>query len=206
VRWLRFNIASLIVFVLICGVAFAALKESSEIWEQGVFSVTVLTLIAAVLLAIHTRDARRAFWLGFALLGGCYLVFSLVPPIESRLLSTQGFSYLHSKLPGQPTNKIALIVTTTGGGASMPQNQSLTLTASANPLPTGTAGSGRVWTVTNGNLFTRWGSSTENFVKIGHSLLALLLAWIGGIVSRRLWPGSHAAERPLESPAREPSA
>src|SRR5262249_31018331 len=89
VRWLRFNIASLIVFVLICGVAFAALKESSDLWEHGVFSVTLLALIAAVLMAIHTSEARRAFWVGFAFVGSCYVVFTLVPPIESRLVSSQ---------------------------------------------------------------------------------------------------------------------
>jgi hypothetical protein len=46
----------------------------------------------------------------------------------------------------------------------------------------------------SGNLLTTWGSSTENFVKIGHSLLALLLAWLGAMLSRRLSLASNLAE------------
>ena len=101
-RWFRFNIAGLIVFILICGIAFAALKESSDLWEHGVFSVTLLAFVTSVLLAIHRTGPRRAFWLGFALFGGCYLGLSMIPPVESRLVSSQGLAYLHSKLPGQP--------------------------------------------------------------------------------------------------------
>jgi hypothetical protein len=205
VRWLRFNIASLIVFILLCGFAFAALKESSDIWEHGVFSVTLLALIATVLLAIHTNEARRAFWLGFALVGGCYLVFTLVPPMESRLVSSQGLSYVHSKLPGQPAATVSFVLTTNGGGGSTSAgNQTLTLTASGNPT-TAASGSGRVWMVSNGNLFTRWVGSSENFVKIGHSVLALMLGWLGGVLSRWLWRRARRTERPAESPALEAS-
>jgi hypothetical protein len=203
VRWLRFNIASLIVFILICGVAFAALKESSEIWEHGVFSVTLLALIAAVLLAIYSSEARRAFWLGFALVGGCYLVFTLVPQIESRLVSSRGLSYLHSKLPGQPAATVSFVVTTNGGGGSTsPGNQTLTLTASA-PSTAGGSVSARLWRVGNGGLLSGWGSSAENFVKIGHSLLALALAWLGGVLSRWLWRRARRAEARAEPPALE---
>ena len=50
----------------------------------GVFSLTLLTLITAVLLAIHRGGKRRAFWLGFALFGGSYLIASLIVQIPVR--------------------------------------------------------------------------------------------------------------------------
>ena len=187
-RWFRFNIAGLIVFILICGVAFAALKEASDRWEQGVFNLTLLALITAVLLAIHRTGARRAFWLGFALFGGCYLGFSSIPPIESRLVTSQGLSYLHSKLPGQPAQTVALWITTNSpAGTTNAPTKTLRVTTDA-------TGSGRVWALSSGSLLSTWGSSTENFVKIGHSLVALVLAWIGALLSRWLSRASQQAE------------
>ena len=63
-RWFRFNIAGLIVFIMVCGVGFAALKESSDLWEHGVFSLTLLILVTAVLLAIHRTGVAGRFGLG----------------------------------------------------------------------------------------------------------------------------------------------
>ncbi len=70
---LRFHIGSLLGFILFCGVAFAALRESTDWWEKGTFTLLVLVLLVAVLLAIHRSGASRAFWLGFALFGLAYL-------------------------------------------------------------------------------------------------------------------------------------
>ena len=86
---IRFNIASLLGVILVLGVGFAALRESSELWESGVFTLTLAALLISILLAIHRTEKRRAFWLGFALFGWVYLALSLVPSIESRLITTK---------------------------------------------------------------------------------------------------------------------
>jgi hypothetical protein len=65
-------------------------------------------------------------------------------------------------------------------------------------LTTMGSGSAPGLTLTNGIGLTGWVSSPENFVKIGHSLLALLLAWLGGLLSRRLWRSSRLSEGPLQ--------
>jgi hypothetical protein len=173
----RFNIAGLIVLILICGIAFAALKESNDPWEHGVFSLALLALVTSVLLAIHRTGARRAFWLGFALFGGCYVGFSLIPPIESRLVSSQALSYIHSKLPRQSAPALSLTVIASGTSVLNIQPQPVTLTVNSDHFR-----------------LIQWGSSTENFVRIGHSLLALLLAWLGALLSRRLSRTATLAE------------
>ncbi len=185
-RWFRFNIAGLIAFTLICGVAFASLKESSDLWERGVFSFTLLFLLVAVLQAIHRTESRRAFWLGFALFGSVYLGLSLVPPVESRLISTQGLEYLRSKVPGQsPLNYIYTITSTSAGGPSQ-STTTIALSPNGNPVPGTVQNSVRVWSSAAVPLRTGLGSLPENFVKIGHSWLALALAYLGGTISRRL--------------------
>src|SRR5262245_54189740 len=88
------SILGLMIFVLACGVGTAALTASTAMWARVVFSATLLILTAAILLAVF---GRRAFWLGFSLFGWAYLVSSLIPPVQSRLLSTTGLAYLDAK-------------------------------------------------------------------------------------------------------------
>jgi hypothetical protein len=93
-RHLRFNIASLLVVVLVLGVDFAALRESSEHWESGIFTLTLAALLISIPLSIQRIEKRRAFWLGFALFGSAYPGLSLVPSIESRLMTTRALAYI----------------------------------------------------------------------------------------------------------------
>ena len=100
---IRFNIASLLGVILVLGVGFAALRESSELWESGIFTAALGVLLISILLAVHRTEKRRAFWLGFALFGSTYLGLSLVPSIEPRLITTKALGYLDSKAPGRWT-------------------------------------------------------------------------------------------------------
>ena len=80
---IRFNIANLLVTILVLGVGFAALRESSDLWDNGVFTLTNGVLLISILLAVHRTEPRRAFWIGFALFGWVYLGLSSVASIES---------------------------------------------------------------------------------------------------------------------------
>ena len=170
-------------------------------WEHGIFSGALLLLLLAVLLAIHRTGAHGAFWVGFASFGGAYLGAGLIPPVETRLISTQGIQYALSKMPGSSSRTYSIVLTTpTPSTALNPQG---TTVLAVNPsvatiTQTTVAGSQPkqtwAWAYTNATLLTGWGRSPENFVKIGHSLIALVLAWCGGMLSRRLSWASGAAE------------
>ena len=97
-RCFRYHIGTLVILVLVLAISFAALRESNDLWESGVFTLTIGVLLISILLAAHRRESRRAFRIGFALFGCVYLGLSLVPSIESRLLTTKGLAYLRSKL------------------------------------------------------------------------------------------------------------
>jgi len=83
-RHIQFTIASLLVVVLFVAVDFAALRESRDLWESGVFSLTLGILVMSILFAIHRTGSKRAYLLGFALLGTTDFGLSQVPSIESR--------------------------------------------------------------------------------------------------------------------------
>jgi hypothetical protein len=190
----RFNIGSLAGFVLLCGVAFAALKESTDLWESGVFSITTLVLLTSVLLAIHRTGARRHFWVGFALFGGCYLALALIPPIEARLISTKALAFLHSKLPGQQSASASGVFVGGWESAALQPPPAAFSPQGGNQVAVVGQQQQRLWVTTTSKLLTVWGNSTENFVRIGHCWLGLCLAWLGGILSRRLSRTSTASD------------
>src|SRR5262245_50774088 len=106
------TICGLMIFVLACGVGTAALNASTALWDSIVFSATLMILAYSILLAIQRR---RTFWLGFALFGWVYLISSLIPPVESRLLSTKGIAYLDAKTANRQTLRVSAIAISGNG-------------------------------------------------------------------------------------------
>jgi hypothetical protein len=212
-RRFRFHIGTLVILVLVLGVSFAALRESNEIWDSGVFTLTVAVLLTSILLAIYRTEKRRAFWVGFAIFGAGYLGLSLIPSIEPRLITTKALSYLASKVPRSISNGVGLayfdydndgdidlyLVNNSQPG-SLYRNQGngkfhdVTATVGFNQL----SSQGAIFRNTPSGLWLV--GNTENFVRIGHSLVALIAAYLGGKLSRRLYdkgrqPASGSASR-----------
>jgi hypothetical protein len=173
---IRFNIATLLVIIFILGVGFAALRESSDLWESGIFTVTLGVLLISILLAIHRAGKRRAFWLKFAVFGWFYLGLSLVPSIESRLITTKTLTFLDSKVPGRTF-----------------QVKGIAFSPQWNRIATAGQGQVRLWDAT-GKPVGGWSGTTESFVRIGHSLFALLMGWLGGRLSCRVCRSSRLSE------------
>jgi hypothetical protein len=183
-RRFRFTIGSLLGVVVFLAVAFAALREATDLWDSGVFSLSLLTMLTAVLLTVYQRERKRAFWLGFALFGWAYMTTSLIAPIESRLPTTKGLAYLDSPLP----ERSGTITVSYPGGAIATGSTVRRLAFSTD----------RLWSTASEKLLSGPNGSSENFLRIGHSLLALVLAFLGGCLSRSLYSTSQSerAEEP----------
>jgi hypothetical protein len=194
VKRIRFNIANLLVVVLFFGVGFAALRESNEIWDDGLFTLTIGLLLISILLAVHRSEAKRAFWIGFALFGWSYLALSVVPSIESRLLTTNALAYADSKLPGRTQSVFRVRFNRAGFGGAGNQVRGIAFSADGRQLLPGNLDTVRLWDATTGSSLSGWAGTTENFVRIGHSLVALMLSWFGGLLSRRLWRASRTRD------------
>jgi hypothetical protein len=191
---IRFNIASLLEVVLLVAVSFAGLREATESWDSGLFSVTLVVLLVSILLAVHRAEIRRAYWFGFALFGWIYLGLTLVPSIESRLISTKALTYLDSKVPDRSIVYIRRVWDTWSSDPTQ-SNQSVRSTSLA-LSPEGNGAVGGNWSGAGDWMFPRSftgaaGSSTVNFIRIGHSFLTVIAAMTGGVLSRYL----HAKNR-----------
>ena len=84
VRHIRLSITSMLVIVLFVAVGFAALRESSDLWESGVFGLTLGILVISIPIAIHRLGPREHAGWGLPFSGTTDLGFSQVPSIESR--------------------------------------------------------------------------------------------------------------------------
>jgi hypothetical protein len=189
-RRFRFSIAGILGVVVFCAVAAAALREATDLWDNIVFTAALGLLAVSVLLTVHWTGRRRAYWLGFALVGSLYLAAGLVPGVGSRLLTTRGLYYLDAQIPGRNGT---FTVTLDGGQSSNTAYavRSLTLASDGRVLTDVLQGPVQVWSLGAGRLLFGPNGTTENFVRIGHSLLALALAHVGGLFSRRLAEGGR---------------
>jgi hypothetical protein len=239
----RYNIAGMLVAISFVAVGFAALREATDQWDSGLFSLTLGVLLNAVLLAVHRIEARRAFWIGFVLFGWGYLSLSLISSTESRLITTGALAYLEkANILGRRVIVIRVIpdldrmraynlslddllkaTTTESGMFGSPEEEQLRL-AKLHRSPTleFVLGSSVQASVHIGDNKPEWygnfilkaspegeilrlkdvatvqlrssfcisggTATTENFVRIGHSLFALLAGWLGGAISRKLRP------------------
>jgi len=199
-RALRFNIASILAIISVLGVGFAALRESSELWASGIFTVTLGCLMISILLAVHRTMIRRAFWIGFAVFGGIYLGLSLVPSIESKLITTKMLDYLASQAQVRKLKIAKVRHSETSSWSLSDKLESIVFGSDENQSATPNKGQVGIWDVATGRLIGIVSGPTENFVRIGHALFALLLGWVGGRLSGRLW---HASRRAEISPAVE---
>ena len=186
-RRFRFHIRTLVIVVLFLGVGFAALRESNETWDSSIFSIMLAVLLVSIMLAIHRTEKRRAFWLGFSLFGSAYLGFSLVPSIEPRLITTKALAFLDSKLPRSIPAGIAgfdLIVTDS-------QPNALYVNKANGWIKDVTVLAGSNQNILVGPSLMGSIGTTENFVRIGHSLFGLVAALMGGLLSRHLNAGNR---------------
>lgn len=187
----RFSIASILIVVLFVAVGIAALREATAAWDGGIFGVTILALLTAVLLAAYNPSDRRPYWLGFSLFGWAYLVASLIPSVADRLPTTKGLVYLDSRMPGRSVDasiRRSGNVTRTKAANSI---QSVAFTPDGTRLVGGQPGNVRLWKFAWAGL----NGTTDNFVRIGHSLLALLSAFAGGHLARHLASGRGSEPR-----------
>src|SRR5262249_32383629 len=160
----RTTILGLMAFVLLVAIGFAALREATGWWASGAFSATLLVLALAAAYAVHRRGPRRAFWSAFAAFGWSYMLFAFCPVCETsirpRLLTTKLLDALAPIVhPATNAELLYAVVVSPQGG-----------TEDGMAAVTGNPAAVR-----------------QHFQDIGHSMIALLLAAIGGIASRSFY-------------------
>ena len=175
----RFSLVGLLAAVTFAAVACGALVNPNEWWTIGVMSASATLLAYAVLAAIYGAGARRAFWVGAAVIGWGY--FGLVP-------FSLGFNFENYGESPLVTCRLLKML-----GESRFDDSSQVISATGFNTNAGLSGDAITFT-RSGKLYTRLlvggvaanRDTWPNFYTIGHCLWSLCLAALGGFVALRL--------------------
>ncbi len=211
----RFSIASGLTLIAILAVALAALRNPSYLWANVTYSLALGAVVVAFVNAVYSREAGRAYWLGFSLCGGIYLTVCSVPVLRdsvcSRLLTETILDFLYPHLSPASSTPSSSTVASTSGGGSLPElvvstpfpKSGPTFVAVPQPpvLPRWAE-----WTEPDRMISSRIQFATvalhssEAYREIGHSMFTLLLGVLGANFARHRYR-IIVGERPGSQPA-----
>jgi hypothetical protein len=206
----RFSIRTVMGLVVLIAVGLAALKNGNEVWD-GIMLLTALAAVGvAILAATFSRERERAWCVGFALFGGCYLHLAVGPwtndGFRQRLITTSLIGDLRNWMfessvkyllieKEEIRDQLAKLLPTNGKYDPVVASLQNNLRAIDNQL------------IKNKTASRRF----DYFQSIGHSLFALLAGLLGGsfavcFYARRQRVDTDAELLPRQSPPRTQAA
>lgn len=75
----RISIQKSLAAIAVLALSFAGLRYPTFGWARGLFTLSLGTLVLALLAALFQRKSKRAFWLGYLVGGTAYLLVLMVP-------------------------------------------------------------------------------------------------------------------------------
>jgi hypothetical protein len=191
----RFSIRGMMIVIVVLALAFTALRTPSRLWANAWFTLALGGVTIAIPAAVANVGDRRAFWIGFAVCGWVYFIFSLAPWVDKEA-SHQLFSttLLDLASPYIINNQYMLV---NYKNAFAPPE------APEAPTPW------QVWNLPNFQAPGSWGMGYVRlhcpflYLRIGHCAFCLLIAIAGGELARFL---SVTKVDPRPGPASKPVA
>ena len=191
----QFSLRNLLVAVAAVAIETAALLNANEWWASVLWGVAFALLVLAGLMALFRREAKRAFWSGCLISGGCYLVLLLFsmhvtggaffsPLNHSHLVTTRITGWAYSRLPESKRSQFLPPPLPSSGGI----RDTSSMGGSAGSMPGSGGGmAGSMGGMAMGPPEIPNPSYVESvqFLEVGHAVWQLLLSWLGGTVA--LW-------------------
>jgi hypothetical protein len=181
--WPRFSIARLLLLIGFVAVGFAALRQGTQAWATGLFSLALLVLGVAWLGAAFPRGFSRAFYAGTAFWRSAYMMLCYGPgcsEVRPFLATTALIESIFPRIhPGQAVFTM---------GTPPPSNL---FTRYSPGRPVTVPRNATLWVAPGG--WVSWPA----FERIGHSLFSFLFSLAGGGVARYL------AARPAGAQSRD---
>jgi hypothetical protein len=151
----------------LAAVGLLALRWPSRLAANALYSASLTSLTAALIAIIYRRGRERAFWIGFAVCGLAYLVLTTFPILDTHvgvhLLTTTGLDLLYPSLAHRPPQATAIQFSPWSDWADPHLNFDRRYVGSVVLV------------------------ASESFMRIGHSVIGLTLALLGGFAARSLY-------------------
>jgi hypothetical protein len=189
----RVHLATMLGLVLFCAVGLAAMRYASDGWATFCFSLALGVLGWAIVPLLLRRGPRRAYWIGFNALGWGYLVACFGPWCEEHVQPHLATTRLIEQAAPFVVHPRVLTIYQLGQNAPRVVNSVLAVPADITAAVQ--------WGSQDLVYYSGWPSAIQtkalapgdpaNVQRIGHSLLALVVAAIGGAAGR--WLGADQA-------------
>ncbi len=177
----RFLIRTLMAFIIVTAVGLAALRNADELWAGMMLLVALAALGTAILAAINLKGRARAWWQGFALFSGGYLVAAF-GPVQSHLATTQLLITMHPVITSPGSGSPAYATFWRQRAWALAEIERL---KAAGQGPYDRELSGAMNVLANLNTQLAGTPNQEEFLRVGHCLLALLSGLLGATIA--LW-------------------
>lgn len=166
----RFSLLTLFGLITLFALGLASLMNASPLLASAWFTLVVIFLMASTLVATVHQGNGRVFWVGCTVAGWIYFLVTFSPLIGIHvpppLLTSQCLLWLDESLGDDETPDQRSLLYMTSSGWPAPRDNWI-----------------RIWDVNAG----RPQELREiNFQQIGHGILTLLVAFVGGLSARYL--------------------
>jgi hypothetical protein len=180
----RFSIGLLLIVIALCGLAVASLRNPSYLWANAMYTAAAASVVVASIQTAFGRRGRRAFWAGFVMAAGPYIVTYSVPSLREsvcpKLLTEPLLDMLYPLIAPPPAPAVTSRFTI--GGRQFTD------------WPSGPAPASRWAAWTQDDRRTGVGhrigtialASPEPFRQVGHCLMILACGTLGGAYARRV--------------------
>ena len=197
---LQFSLRNLLIAVAAVAVGTAALLNANEWWASLLWAIALLMLVFAGLVALFRREAQRAFWSGYLVVGSLYLLLLMysvpsapgsstpyAPLNHYHLVTTRVILWTYSFFPDSKKSQYMPVTlpaggiggSSWGGGAGMMPGSmggAAGMPSGGGMMP-GMGGMGPPPTLNPSYV------DQETFLEVGHALWILFLSWLGGTVA-----------------------
>jgi hypothetical protein len=197
----RLSIRTLMVFVLVSAICLAAVTNASEPWAVMMILIVLVVVVAATAVAVCTQGNRRAWCMGFAFLGGAYLITSNSPG-GSQSNTTRALRYVIAQASRSPVivaEVPAQHFRTTSGELDRAALESFVRHIGPGS-PSYHPASDHILVIRQPGFWWRTllpgTANRDAFIRVGHAFFALLAGLLGGTAGyllRRLVTIGHVA-------------
>ena len=197
----RISIRSLMAVVVFAAVGLAALRNANQLWAAMMLTVALAAVGVAAIGAAIVRGEQRCWCAGFAFLGGGYLTLTFAPGFSTevglRLLTTTTLHYSYSQFIASSTQTLLPQFLWWQHAQALDRVDRL---KAANRVPGDPELDSAMRILINLEAQLRGAADERDFIRIGHSLFALLTGLAGGAIAAWFWKWRERRPQPCESP------
>jgi hypothetical protein len=185
------SLATLLGLIAVIALGLTGMASASSLWTAAAATITLASLLGAVLAACLLPGSERAFWAGFALFGWVYLVLVNWDWVGGQFGHdlTAGLSEVAEALFPEVSGTPPPLITPTGILPSRPLRvppPPAGNPAQMNPTPFSSMPSSSVAGFNYFEMVQKRQIRIGNFVQISRMSLSFLFALLGGIAARTI--------------------